>query len=355
MSELLDKEISVLSKKYRLAFGVVREIMFDVLSATVDKSAIRHIDASLRRRKISVQRIENIRADCEKVSARLLEKCLGTGNEKYPIVLILDKALQRLPWESMPILQDQPVSRMPNVFFLQESLSRYGDPQVSANKGFFILDPSDEFSKTVARFKPRLSQLQKSSGWHGFIGKKELPSHPKWTESLSQSNIFLYFGHSGGEQYIDPECIERTSSQAIVFLMGCSSGHVSSQGEYGPAGIALSYLIAGCPAVVSNLWGVTSEDIDSFTFTFLDSWIPDFSPAASSPPLPSADESVPLLVASSRRLPSADELLRVASCHQLPFASDSFQLLDDSFHHQLRLLLKKKKIEAYHMCHRSEQ
>src|SRR3989338_221562 len=76
---------------------------------------------------------------------------------------------------------------------------------------------------------------------------------------------------------------------------------------------------------------------------------------ASSPPLPSADEFVPLLVASSRRLPSEDELLRVASCHQLPFASDSFQLLDDSFHHQLRLLLKKKKIEAYHMCHRSEQ
>ena len=63
--------------------------------------------------------------------------------------------------------------------------------------------------------------------------------------------------------------------RAPVVLMGCSSGKLQSVNtskstssssyytmHYEPEGIALSYLLAGAPCVVGNLWDVTDRDID---------------------------------------------------------------------------------------------
>ena len=55
--------------------------------------------------------------------------------------------------------------------------------------------------------------------------------------------------------------------------MGCSSGRLNgwdskheitglTQTYYEPSGIAMSYLYAGSPCVVGNLWDVTDRDID---------------------------------------------------------------------------------------------
>ena len=59
--------------------------------------------------------------------------------------------------------------------------------------------------------------------------------------------------------------------------MGCSSGKLQSVNtpkenssgydytmHYEPEGIALSYLYAGAPCVVGNLWDVTDRDIDRY-------------------------------------------------------------------------------------------
>jgi separase len=62
--------------------------------------------------------------------------------------------------------------------------------------------------------------------------------------------------------------------KSAVILMGCSSGRLVSVNRkqsqslepmpmhYEPEGIALSYLCAGAPCVVGNLWDVTDHDID---------------------------------------------------------------------------------------------
>jgi len=51
----------------------------------------------------------------------------------------------------------------------------------------------------------------------------------------------------------------------MVLLMGCSSGLLKPMGSYQPTGMALKYLLAGCPTIVANLWDVTDRDIDRFT------------------------------------------------------------------------------------------
>lgn len=55
--------------------------------------------------------------------------------------------------------------------------------------------------------------------------------------------------------------------------MGCSSGRLSLRGEYEPFGVVLSYLMAGCPAIIANLWDVTDGDIDRFSRSLLNSWL----------------------------------------------------------------------------------
>lgn len=55
--------------------------------------------------------------------------------------------------------------------------------------------------------------------------------------------------------------------------MGCSSGRFSPRGDYEPVGVPLSYLMAGCPAAIANLWDVTDGDIDRFSRFLLHKWL----------------------------------------------------------------------------------
>uniref|UniRef100_A0A2P2Q6L1 Separase n=1 Tax=Rhizophora mucronata TaxID=61149 RepID=A0A2P2Q6L1_RHIMU len=59
--------------------------------------------------------------------------------------------------------------------------------------------------------------------------------------------------------------------------MGCSSGSLSLNGCYIPQGTPLSYLIAGSPAIIANLWEVTDKDIDRFGKSMLDAWLKERS------------------------------------------------------------------------------
>ena len=55
--------------------------------------------------------------------------------------------------------------------------------------------------------------------------------------------------------------------------MGCSSGTLHCKGSYAPRGAPLSYLFAGSPAIIANLWDVSDKDIDRFSKALLNSWL----------------------------------------------------------------------------------
>jgi separase len=59
--------------------------------------------------------------------------------------------------------------------------------------------------------------------------------------------------------------------------MGCSSGTLHCKGSYAPRGAPLSYLFAGSPAIIANLWDVSDKDIDRFSKALLNSWLHDKS------------------------------------------------------------------------------
>ena len=80
-----------------------------------------------------------------------------------------------------------------------------------------------------------------------------------------------------GAQYIPRHEIQKLERCAATLLMGCSSGSLTLQGSYAPQGVPLSYLLAGSPAIVANLWEVTDKDIDRFGKAMLDAWLKERS------------------------------------------------------------------------------
>lgn len=196
-------------------------------------------------------------------------------------VLVLDKKLHCFPWESLPCLDGQAVTRLPSLSCLRDRVllqqQRVGGIQsasdgekrsyVSGRSGAFVLNPAGDLEATQAKFEHQLSNMV---GWEGLISSE--PSEDQLKGYLQERDVFLYFGHGSGHQYIRSKTIQKLEKCAVALLMGCSSGRLNEAGEFEPYGTPMSYLQAGCPAMLATLWDVTDKDIDRFSETVLQKW-----------------------------------------------------------------------------------
>ncbi|KAK4053371.1 separin protein [Microbotryomycetes sp. JL201] len=185
------------------------------------------------------------------------------------LLLMLDKSMQALPWESLPCLRGKSVSRVPSLSFVKDRLDllearakETGRLVVDTSRTSFILNPSKDLTNTQKTFEPWLEHQRRHSGWTGITGRA--PSDEEVKHSLSTSDLVLYFGHGGAEQYVRSQTIRNLSQCATTMLWGCSSGTLKSQGDFELTGTPYHYLVGGCPALVANLWDVTDKDIDKF-------------------------------------------------------------------------------------------
>lgn len=211
-------------------------------------------------------------------------------NSQQCTFLILDEHLCRFPFEGLPLLRGRTVCRVPSIPFAISSLSnvqlencgRIVEPALTK----FILDPESNLPGTQKRLNETLTNISERYNyqWDGIVGR--IPSEQFMRSALLQENgMFLYFGHNGGERCFSKAQIEslikskndepHRNCKASIILMGCSSGVLLSVNQNGsdmcnkelnfePEGVALSYLCAGAPCVVSNLWDVTDRDIDRY-------------------------------------------------------------------------------------------
>jgi len=204
-------------------------------------------------------------------------------------ILILDADLHAFPWESMPSLMPNSISRLPSLAALRDRIiaiqPRKDDEgadfagkdglQVSRMAGgTSILNPGGDLKNTATTISPYLASLPHQESWSHHTS---LPSTPKETESLFASALTtkplcLYFGHGSGAQYVRPRSIRRLEACATTWLMGCSSNAVDTHGEFTPSGMVLSYLNAGAPAVIGSLWDVTDRDCDRFAVRCGEIW-----------------------------------------------------------------------------------
>ncbi|KAL8657624.1 MAG: hypothetical protein Q9226_001727 [Calogaya cf. arnoldii] len=197
-------------------------------------------------------------------------------------VLILDKELHCFPWESLPCLNKQAITRLPSLSCLRDGILQQRRQQmrsvdnandgekrfcVDRRSGAYVLNPGGDLKATQETFEQSLSNL---GDWEGLTGVE--PREEQMKGYLQERDIFLYFGHGSGSQYIRPRAFQRLDKCAVALLMGCSSGKLTEAGEFEPYGTPMSYIQAGCPAVLATLWNVTDRDIDRFSESVLQKW-----------------------------------------------------------------------------------
>ena len=115
--------------------------------------------------------------------------------------LILDKNIQGLPWESIPVLRGESVSRIPDMRFLLDRLDlagyqRAGKPRggnvdrarVDPRKTFYVLNPSGDLKGTEGRFKDWLRGM-KGVGWKGLTS--QAPSEQQFLNALQTQDLVL--------------------------------------------------------------------------------------------------------------------------------------------------------------------
>ncbi|KAI9681453.1 MAG: hypothetical protein M1817_002737 [Caeruleum heppii] len=217
----------------------------------------------------------------------------ATDSSGAHTILVLDKALHAIPWESLPCLDGVSVSRLSSLSCLRERIvaqqQRAGaatggdlnELHVDRSSGAYVLNPGGDLGATQAVFESELARL----GEYTSIVQRT-PSECEFSTALSTKDIFLYFGHGSGAQYIRSSTIRKLDRCAVTLLMGCSSGSLTECGEFENYGVPVNYGHAGCPALVATLWDVTDKDIDRFSHAALKEW--GLFPASSAYPTSSS-------------------------------------------------------------------
>jgi separase len=226
--------------------------------------------------------------DCSDKAFHLNEHCM---------LLILDENLHRFPFEGMEVCSKWAVSRIPSLPFAIAPLLEFRSdddersdirPYINPIDTSYIVDPEGNLSQTKQRLVPVIEDICEKHGWNWGAVIGTLPSEDFVQNALAQRNgLFLYCGHGGATACFSRSQVEGLMKgttgesatrrcRSTIILMGCSSGKLVSVNRkdskttdkvtmfYEPEGIALSYLCAGAPCVVGNLWDVTDRDIDRY-------------------------------------------------------------------------------------------
>jgi len=115
--------------------------------------------------------------------------------------LILDKNIQGLPWESIPVLRGESVSRIPDMRFLLDRLELAGYQKsekshgpgfdrahVDPRKTFYVLNPGGDLKGTEGRFDDWLADM-KGVGWKGLTS--QAPSEQQFLSALQTQDLVL--------------------------------------------------------------------------------------------------------------------------------------------------------------------
>ncbi|QLQ80214.1 hypothetical protein HG537_0D02150 [Torulaspora globosa] len=211
--------------------------------------------------------IDTIHVQLEEIVRKFRPRLLSMEKLSHTF-LVVSSSCHSFPWECLSFLKPLSITRIPSISILDDLLNKCNDgisPMVSSeNKISMILNPHGDLSKTESRFSNLFKEIVKERPNSNLLINQK-PDEKTFLEMATSSNLFIYLGHGGGEQYARVKEIKKFDRIAPTFLLGCSSASMKAFGKLEPTGTVYSYLLGGCPLVLGNLWDVTDKDIDKFS------------------------------------------------------------------------------------------
>lgn len=193
--------------------------------------------------------------------------------ESSHLILIPSFKCSLIPWESMKFLRQRSVSRMPSATAIldlleKKKMSVFGQEQ----RTFYLVNPGRDLRRTQEHFEPLLKDSPGASGSAGTF-----PDEDRLVDDLFKSDLFIYLGHGGGEQYIRTSTLFKRhdlegANLPVALLMGCSSLAYRDNGKLQHSSNIYNWLACGSPAVLTNLWDITDKDIDQLSMSLLEKW-----------------------------------------------------------------------------------
>lgn len=240
--------------------SITKNKVKDILKVILDPFLVKYGPEMINLDKLSVELVKII---------QLLSSPTGSESKEIDHIFIIPGPESvSIPWESIPSLRNVSISRFPTAKHLidrlinEKSLIQNG---VSSENGYYIINPGGDLSRTEEILGPKFKEL---ASWNGSIGVKPLES--EIINSFKNSNLYIYAGHGGGEQYIRSSIVKQQDVIPPTLLFGCSSGKL--KGKLFPYGTPYNYIMGGCPSLLVNLWDVTDKDTDLFTMSVLKEW-----------------------------------------------------------------------------------
>ena len=112
----------------------------------------------------------------------------AAGARRGQVILVLDREVQRYPWETVAGLARGPVCRLPSLALLALCLTSRGErparqaPPTSGG-ATYILNPAGDLANTEQRMGPFLEQR----GWSGIVGRP--PTLKEFSSALTEGQI----------------------------------------------------------------------------------------------------------------------------------------------------------------------
>ena len=109
----------------------------------------------------------------------------AAGARRGQVVLVLDREVQRYPWEMVAGLALGPVCRLPSLALLGLCLAtrRQTPPKQTPAGATYILNPAGDLANTEQRMGPFLEQR----GWSGIVGRP--PTLREFSTALTDGQI----------------------------------------------------------------------------------------------------------------------------------------------------------------------
>ncbi|XP_061395336.1 uncharacterized protein LOC133330955 [Musca vetustissima] len=198
---------------------------------------------------------------------------------RYPCILVVDERLDHFFWEEMNVYQEftriNSIQCLWRLYKYYKKDLRNGYLNVNITTGGCVINPDQNLNKMELRMRSFFEYWMPH--WSMMVGQR--PTQEDLFNKFFKQNCYVYAGHGSGLQYINGRNIAKFQMHCVVFLFGCDSSRLHSNGLYSELlGPHLYYHAAMCPALVGTLMPCLDSIMDKVATEILSRWIAPKSP-----------------------------------------------------------------------------